>query len=81
MTFSKAANLLRVADMATSRYDGIRLQDVTDEFGCDHRTAQRMMRAFCHGHVIRETREWFFVCFQRPLGKVNFGMVRLFMRW
>ena len=23
MTFSKAANLLRVADMATSRYDGI----------------------------------------------------------
>lgn len=46
MTFSKAANLLRVADMATSRYDGIRLQDVTDEFGCDHRTAQRMMRAF-----------------------------------
>ena len=46
MTFSKAANLLRVADMATSRYDGIRLQDVTDEFDCDHRTAQRMMRAF-----------------------------------
>ena len=46
MTFSKAANLLRVADMATSRYDGIRLKDVTDEFGCDHRTAQRMMRAF-----------------------------------
>jgi len=46
MTFSKAAYLLRVADMATSRYDGIRLQDVTDEFGCDHRTAQRMMRAF-----------------------------------
>ena len=40
MTFSKAANLLRVADMATSRYDGIRLQDVTDEFACDHRTAQ-----------------------------------------
>lgn len=33
-TFSKAANLLRAADMATSRYDGIRLQDVTDEFGC-----------------------------------------------
>lgn len=33
-TFSKAANLLRVADMATSRYDGIRLQDVTDKFGC-----------------------------------------------
>ncbi|ABV95824.1 hypothetical protein Dshi_4107 (plasmid) [Dinoroseobacter shibae DFL 12 = DSM 16493] len=37
---------MRVADMVTSRYDGIRLQDVTDEFACDHRTAQRMMRAF-----------------------------------
>ncbi|MBB4021093.1 MULTISPECIES: hypothetical protein [Actibacterium] len=46
MTFSKAANLLRVADMATSRYDRIRLQDVTDEFGCEHRTAQRMVHAF-----------------------------------
>ncbi|MBC56338.1 MAG: hypothetical protein CL814_05325 [Confluentimicrobium sp.] len=46
MTFSKAANLLRVADMATSRYDGIRLQDVTDEIGCEHRTAHRTMHAF-----------------------------------
>lgn len=46
MTFSKAADLLRVADMATSSFDGILLQDVTREFDCDHRTAQRMMRAF-----------------------------------
>lgn len=46
MTFSKAADLLRIADMATASFDGVLLQDVSREFGCDHRTAQRMMRAF-----------------------------------
>lgn len=46
MTYSKAADLLRVADMATARYDGVSLQDVAEEFACNHRTAQRMMRAF-----------------------------------
>lgn len=46
MSYSKAADLLRVAEMAMSRFDGIALQDLTAEFGCDHRTAQRMMRAF-----------------------------------
>lgn len=45
LTFSRAANLLRVADMATWRIDGIQLQDVADEFGCCHRTVQRMMSA------------------------------------
>ena len=29
-----------------SRFDGIDLQDITEEFACDHRTAQRMMRSF-----------------------------------
>lgn len=46
MSYTKAADLLRVAEMAMSRFDGIALQDLTDEFGCDHRTAQRIMRAF-----------------------------------
>jgi predicted DNA-binding transcriptional regulator YafY len=46
MSYSKAADLLRVAEMAMSRFDGVALHDVTAEFGCDHRTAQRMMRAF-----------------------------------
>ncbi|WP_146591723.1 helix-turn-helix transcriptional regulator [Puniceibacterium confluentis] len=46
MSFSKATDLLRVAEMAMARFDGIALQDVCAEFGCDHRTAQRMMRAF-----------------------------------
>jgi predicted DNA-binding transcriptional regulator YafY len=46
MSYAKAADLLRVAEMAMSRYDGISLSDLTAEFGCDHRTAQRMMRSF-----------------------------------
>lgn len=46
MSFAKAADLLRLADMATARFDGVALRDVVEEFGCDHRTAQRMTRAF-----------------------------------
>lgn len=46
MSFSKASDLLRVADMAMASFEGISLQDIAREFGCDHRTAQRMMRAF-----------------------------------
>lgn len=46
MSYAKAADLLRVAEMALSRYDGISLSDLIEEFGCDHRTAQRMMRSF-----------------------------------
>lgn len=39
MSYSKAADLLRVAEMAMSRFDGIALQDITEEFNWDHRTA------------------------------------------
>jgi predicted DNA-binding transcriptional regulator YafY len=46
MSYVKAADLLRLADMAASRFEGVSLRDVTEEFGCDHRTAQRMTRAF-----------------------------------
>ena len=46
VSYAKAADLMRVAEMAMSRFDGIALQDLTEEFGCDHRTAQRMMRSF-----------------------------------
>lgn len=46
MSYSKASDLLRIADMAMASFEGIFLQDITREFGCDHRTAQRMMRAF-----------------------------------
>jgi predicted DNA-binding transcriptional regulator YafY len=46
MSYVKAADLLRLADMAASRFEGVSLRDVVEEFGCDHRTAQRMTRAF-----------------------------------
>jgi hypothetical protein len=46
MSYAQATDLLRVTEMAMSRFDGIALQALTEEFGCDHRTAQRMMRSF-----------------------------------
>lgn len=46
MSYTKATDLLRLADMATARFDGVSLQEISEEFGCDHRTAQRMARAF-----------------------------------
>lgn len=46
MSYSKATDLLRLADMATARFEGVSLQEIAAEFGCDHRTAQRMTRAF-----------------------------------
>jgi len=46
MSYTKAADLLRLADMATARFEGVSLQEIAEEFGCDHRTAQRMTRAF-----------------------------------
>lgn len=45
MSFQKAADLLRLAEMAAARHMGIGLQDIADIFDCDHRTAQRMTRA------------------------------------
>lgn len=44
MSFSKAADLLRLAMMATGR-NGICLSDIEDEFGGVRRTAQRMIAA------------------------------------
>jgi predicted DNA-binding transcriptional regulator YafY len=45
MSYTKAADLLRVADMAANP-EGVSLRDVEREFGCTVRTAQRIMRAF-----------------------------------
>lgn len=45
MSFQKAADLLRLAEMAAARHLGVGLQDIAEEFACDHRTAQRMTRA------------------------------------
>lgn len=45
MSFQKAADLLRLAEMATSRYAGVSLTDIENTFGVDRRTAQRMTKA------------------------------------
>jgi predicted DNA-binding transcriptional regulator YafY len=45
MSFQKATDLLRLAEMATSRYRGVSLTDIEEAFGVDRRTAQRMTKA------------------------------------
>lgn len=45
MSFKKAADLLRLAEMATSRYRGVSLTEIEENFGVDRRTAQRMTKA------------------------------------
>jgi predicted DNA-binding transcriptional regulator YafY len=47
-SFAKASDLLRLAEMAVSRYAGVGLQDIEEEFGVNHRTAQRMTKALEH---------------------------------
>lgn len=45
MSFAKAQDLLRLAQMASARHLGVGLAEIMDEFGCTHRTAQRMTKA------------------------------------
>lgn len=45
MSFQKAADLLRLAELASARYQGVSLTDIETEFAVDRRTAQRMTRA------------------------------------
>lgn len=45
MSFAKAQDLLRLAEMAAARHSGISLAEIAETFGVDHRTAQRMTRA------------------------------------
>ena len=45
MSFSKAEQLIQLATLVSSRRLGMTLEDVCEEFGISHRTAQRMMRA------------------------------------
>lgn len=45
MSFAKALDLLRLAEMASARHLGVSLAEIEAEFGIDRRTAQRMTRA------------------------------------
>lgn len=45
MSFAKARDLLRLADMAAARHGRVTLAEIAAEFGIDHLSAQRMARA------------------------------------
>jgi len=45
MSFQKAADLLRLAELATARYQGVSLTEIEEAFAVDRRTAQRMTKA------------------------------------
>ncbi len=45
MSFSKAQDLVRLAQMAAARRGGISLEEICAEFDVSHRTAQRMTDA------------------------------------
>src|SRR6056297_2637559 len=45
MSFRKAVDLLRLAEMASARYAGVSLTDIERTFEVDRRTAQRMTKA------------------------------------
>lgn len=45
MSFSKARDLIRLAQVAAARRGGITLEDICAEFNVSHRTAQRMTDA------------------------------------
>ena len=45
MSFSKAQDLIRLARLAAIRRSGISLDEICEEFGVSHRTAQRMTDA------------------------------------
>jgi predicted DNA-binding transcriptional regulator YafY len=44
MSFRKAADLLRLAEMASAHYGGVSLADIEEAFAVDRRTAQRMTK-------------------------------------
>ncbi len=44
MAFEKSLDLMRLAEMAAARHKGVSLVEVTQEFGVNMRTAQRMIR-------------------------------------
>lgn len=56
MSFLKAIELLKLAEMAAARHVGISLADIVEEFSCDYRTAQRMTRALEQSFAGIETR-------------------------
>ncbi|GAB4385859.1 helix-turn-helix transcriptional regulator [Albidovulum sp.] len=59
MSFSKARDLIRLAQLAAARRGGLGLEEICAEFGVSHRTAQRMTAALeeVFGNVVAEDGE------------------------
>lgn len=76
MSFQKAVDLLRLAEMATSRHLGVGLADIEGEFSVDRRTAQRMTKALeetfpnCINRTDDERRKYW---------KINFNEAKLML--
>ena len=76
MSFQKAADLLRLAEMATSRHLGVSLTEIEDEFAIDRRTAQRMTKSLeetfpnCTTRTDDERRKYW---------KINFNEAKLML--
>ena len=76
MSFQKAADLLRLAEMASCRHLGVGLADIEGEFNVDRRTAQRMTKALeetfpnCGTRTDDERRKYW---------KINFNEARLML--
>jgi predicted DNA-binding transcriptional regulator YafY len=45
LAYHKSDQLMQLATLVSSKHRGVTLDDVREEFGVSHRTAQRMMRA------------------------------------
>ena len=78
MSFSKAKDLIRLAQMASARHGGVSLDDICAEFGVSHRTAQRMTDALheTFGNVEAEDGE----DRKRRWRVVDSGLARLHLR-
>lgn len=64
MSFQKAADLLRLAELAASQYFGVSLTEIEETFGVDRRTAQRMTKMLeevfphCETHADDDRRKY-----------------------
>jgi hypothetical protein len=76
ISFQEAADLLRLAEMATGRHLGVGLADIESEFTVDRRTAQRMTEALeeTSPNCITRTDDE-----RRKFWKINFSETKLML--
>ena len=77
MSFRKAVDLLRLAEMAGARYAGVSLPDIEEAFAVDRRTAQRMTKALEDAFPQTETQT---DAERRKYWKLGAGDARMILR-